>query len=193
GYGGQIYLGEKTGAIRDRAFARELADALAGITHPETGEPAFDVRWKEELFAGAFVDKAPELMILPRDERIHVDSSRRLWSDAFARNERPYTRGGANFSGQHARTGILAAAGPGIQLADVPEGSEITQIPATLLALHGVAATMDGPPIEAILDSAAASERRPAAVASRPPPRAPAYSKEEEARAIERLRELGYE
>ena len=193
GYGGQIYLGEETGAIRDRSFARELADALAEIAHPETGEPAFEVRWKDELFRGAFVDKGPELMILPRDERIHVDSSRRLWPDAFARNERPHTHGGAGFSGHHARTGILAAAGPGIQLADVPEGSEITQMPATLLALHGVSAAMDAPPLEAILDPLVASERRPVAASSRPPPPAPAYSKEDEARMIERLRELGYE
>ena len=42
-------------------------------------------------------------------------------------------------------TGILAAAGPGIGLADVPaEGSEITQLPATILALHGLRPTSTG-------------------------------------------------
>ena len=122
GYGGQIYLGEVTGAEGDRRLADELAEAFARIPHPEFGEPAFDVLRKDELYHGFYLDKAPELVLLPRDERIHVDSTRQRWSETFQRHERLFARGTAHFSGQHAVTGILAAAGPGIVVADVPQG-----------------------------------------------------------------------
>jgi predicted AlkP superfamily phosphohydrolase/phosphomutase len=193
GYGGQIYLGEITGAVTDRRFARELDEAFAGISHPESGERAFEVRRKEELYRGFYLDKAPELVLLPRDERIHVDSSRQRWSDAFQRHERLFARGTAHFSGQHAITGILAAAGPGIARVDMPQGCEITQVPATILALHGLEATLDAPAIEAILSPAAMPARRPVGAVSQTPIEPPAYTQEEEARMVERLRDLGYE
>ena len=91
-------------------------------------------------------------MILPRDERIHVESSRRSWRTAFERHDHLDPESFYGYSGHHGVTGILAAAGPGIRTADVPAGSEITQIPATILALHGLAARLDGTPIEAILE-----------------------------------------
>jgi hypothetical protein len=193
GYGGQIYLGELTGAAEDTGFARELADALASIRHPETDAPAFEVRTKEELYRGAFYEKAPELVLLPFDERVHVESSHQQWPAAFERHERLLVRGSGHFSGQHARTGILAAAGPGIRTADLPESADITRLPATLLALFGLAADLDGAALEEILDPEITSERRPVAVAARAPVQRPVYSKEEEARMIERLRDLGYE
>jgi predicted AlkP superfamily phosphohydrolase/phosphomutase len=193
GYGGQIYLGERTGAVDDAGFARELAEALGSIPHPETSEPAFEVKMKEEIYWGAFYEKAPDLVLLPFDERVHVESSHQQWPDVFERHERLLVRGSGHFSGQHARTGILAAAGPGIRSAHLPDTAEITQLPGTLLALLGVATELDGAPLEAILDPAAASERRPVGVAARTPVERPVYSKEEEARIVERLRDLGYE
>jgi predicted AlkP superfamily phosphohydrolase/phosphomutase len=193
GYGGQIYLGEITEAERDRCFAQELAEALAAIAHPESGEPAFEVKWKEELYRGFYLDKAPELVLLPRDERIHVDSSRQRWSEAFQRHERLFARGTAHFSGQHAITGILAAAGPGIAHVHMPRGSEITQMPATILALHGLEAPLDAPAIEEILAPAAMPARRPVGTVSQTPVEPPAYTREQETRMVKRLRDLGYE
>ncbi|MGH3028823.1 MAG: alkaline phosphatase family protein, partial [Gaiellaceae bacterium] len=98
GYGGQIYLGEVSGAEGDRGLADELAAALAEVSHPESGEPAFDVRRKEELYRGFYLDRAPELVLLPRDERIHVDSTRQRWSETFHRHEHLFARGAAHFS-----------------------------------------------------------------------------------------------
>jgi len=190
--GGQIFLGETSGARRDAGFAQELHDALAAIRHPRSGEPAFDVQRKEELYRGPFLDKAPELVILPRDERIHVDSSRRAWPRAFDLHDRLDPESFYGYSGHHGVTGILAAAGPGIRMADVPAGSDITQIAATLLALHGISAAHEGAPIEAILEDTPARGEivvGPRAEASR----ASVYSEEEEARMVEKLRDLGYE
>jgi predicted AlkP superfamily phosphohydrolase/phosphomutase len=191
--GGQIYLGEASGARDDPGVRRELAEALADVRHPETGEPAFDVLAEEELYRGPFLERAPEIVILPRDERIHVDSSRRRWPAAFERHDRLDPESFYGYSGHHGVTGILAAAGPGIRPADVPAGSEITQLPATILALHGLAAPgLDAGPVEAILDPSL--ERREAGpVAAGPRAEGSVYSEDEEARMIERLRDLGYE
>jgi predicted AlkP superfamily phosphohydrolase/phosphomutase len=192
--GGQIYLGEASRARADRGFQRELATALAAVAHPETGLPAFDVLEKEELYRGAYLERAPELVILPRDERIHVDSSRRPWDSPFERHDRLDPESFYGYSGHHGLTGILAAAGPGIRLADVPEGTEITQLPATILALAGLSADgLDGDPVEALLDPGL--ERHALSTADTDAPRGDGsvYTAEEEARMIERLRDLGYE
>ena len=193
GYGGQIYLGEVTGAEEDRGLANELAEALAEVRHPESGERAFDVRRKEELYRGFYLDKAPELVLLPRDERVHVDSTRQRWSETFQRHERLFARGTAHFSGQHAVTGILAAAGPGIGRAAVPPGSEITQIPVTILALHGLGGEFDAPAIDAILDAGATGPRRQVEGVSKTPVNPAGYTPEEEDVIVRRLRDLGYE
>jgi hypothetical protein len=119
-----------------------------------------------------------------------VDSSRRPWETPFERHERLDPESFYGYSGHHGLTGILAAAGPGIRPADVPAGSEIGQLPATLLALHGLSAELDYGPIEAILD---ASPERAVAAKAVSSTEASVYTEEEEARMIEKLRDLGYE
>lgn len=191
--GGQVYLGEVTGARADPAFENELAAALAAIPHPETAEPAFDVKRKEELYRGPYVARAPELVLLPRDERIHVDSSRRPWTRAFDRHERLDPEHFYGYSGHHALNGILAAAGPGIRPADVPAGAEITQMPATLLALLGLAADLEGAALEPIVENGAPREDAPARTRPSRGGEGSVYSEEEETKMLERLRDLGYE
>ena len=191
GYGGQIYLADGAGG-GDNGLLAELKAALADITHPETQEPVFEVKTKHELYRGPFLDRAPELFLLPRDERVYADSSRQLWHEAFQRNERLVVRGATSYSGQHALNGILAAAGPGVRRAVVPDGTEITSLPATLLALLGLSAELEAAPIEAILAGDGVRERRDVP-ATRRPAEASVYSKKEEQEMIRRLEELGYE
>ena len=191
--GGQIFLGEASGARADPRFAERLAAELAEIRHPESGAPAFDVRRKEELYHGPHLDKAPEIVILPRDERIHVDSSRRAWPAAFERHERLDPEHFYGYSGHHGLTGILAAAGPGIRPGRVPAGSEITQLPATLLHLLGLGADdLDGAPIESILADAGGPLAVTSPLETTVAPQS-VYSDAEEEDMIERLRDLGYE
>jgi predicted AlkP superfamily phosphohydrolase/phosphomutase len=191
GFGGQIFFAE--GAGDDETLVAELEAALAEITHPETREPLFDVRRKHELYHGPFLDRAPDLFLLSRDERVHADSSRQLWCETFQRHERLVVRGTTNYSGQHALTGIFAAAGPGIRTGTVPNGTEIASVPATLLALLGVSAELEAAPIESILVGGRAPLRRPVIGEPRAPVETSTYSKEEEEEIIRRLRDLGYE
>jgi hypothetical protein len=134
-------------------------------------------------------------MLIPYDERINVDPSRRRWSEVFERHERLDPAVSYGYSGHHGVTGIIAASGPGIQPADVPDGAEIVQLPATILRLLGLSAEgLDGEPLGAILDEDA--EPAAAVVAADTAPKAsdePVYSQEEEEQMIERLRDLGYE
>ncbi|MBD0289702.1 MAG: alkaline phosphatase family protein [Thermoleophilia bacterium] len=193
GTGGQIFLSEASGAVRDRRFEEELVQALTDIRHPETGERAFDVRRKEELYRGPFLHKAPELVILPHDERIHVDQSRRHYAAAFERHERLDPRAQYGYSGHHGLRGILAAGGPGLSSGPLERDAEITQVPATLLSLFGLSMPMDGVPLAlageagGLNDAAARAEPAVGVVEE------PVYSEEEEAAMAERLRDLGYE
>jgi len=192
---GQLYLGELTGARDDPEYIDSLAAELAEVPHPQTGEPAFQVLRKEELFTGPFLDKAPELMLIPYDERINVDPSRRRWTEAFERHERLDPEVSYGYSGHHGVTGILAATGPGIQPADVPNGAEIAQLPATILTLLGLSAEgLDGKPLAEILeDGAGAAAESVAPAMAQEASDEPVYSEEEERQMVERLRDLGYE
>jgi hypothetical protein len=153
------------------------------------------IKRKEELYHGPFLHKAPELVVLPRDERISVDSSRRGWTDAFERHDRLDPEVSYGYSGHHGVTGILAAAGPGIAFGAAPESAGITQIPATICRLLGLELEgADGAPIEEILaDGTGGGARRVAGVEAQAAGDAPVYSAEEEAVILERLRDLGYE
>jgi predicted AlkP superfamily phosphohydrolase/phosphomutase len=192
--GGQLFLGELTGARRDRRFVEALGEELGALEHPETGGPAFRVVHKEELYEGPFVDKAPELILLPYDERIHVDASRRRFESAFERRERLDPEHAYGFSAHHGVNGILAAGGPGIRPADLPEGAEIVQLAGTILRLLGLSAEgLDGAPLEAILEETAPSAPPASSTAPQAASEEPVYSEEEEAAMVERLRDLGYE
>jgi predicted AlkP superfamily phosphohydrolase/phosphomutase len=191
---GQLYLGELTGARNDKPYIDALAAEIAEIPHPETGEPAFEVKRKEELWSGQFLDKAPELVLLPYDERINVDPSRRRWTEAFERHEKLDPEVSYGYSGHHGVTGILAAAGPGLELADVPDGAEIVQLPATILRLHGLSADgLDAAPLEDLLSDAAPAAGVATAAPSHEASEEPVYTEEEERQMVEKLRDLGYE
>jgi predicted AlkP superfamily phosphohydrolase/phosphomutase len=194
GAGGQIFIGEASGARMDPAFAERLAEELGEIRHPDTGEPAFTLHRKEELYHGPHLGKAPELVVIPRDGRVYVEASHRRWTRPFDRHERLDPSISYGFSGHHGLTGILAAAGPGIQPAGVVEGAEITQMAATILRLFGLEQEgLDGAPLNDLLgqlDTVGHAQRQTAAAGAT---EGTVYSEEEERVILERLRDLGYE
>jgi hypothetical protein len=111
GYGGLIYLSESNPSRQDPMLLEELRAGLGSVTHPTTGSPAFEVLRKEEVYAGPFIDRAPELIVLPRDERIHVASTPRPAAEPFKALDD--LENGGNWSGHHAVSGFLVASGSG--------------------------------------------------------------------------------
>src|SRR5262249_41279670 len=155
---------------------------------------AFQVLRKEELYSGAFLDKAPELLLIPYDERINVDPSRRRWTEVFERHERLDPEVSYGYSGHHGVNGILAAARPGLHAAEMPGDAEIVQLPATILHLHGLSAQgLDGAPLAGILEDATPAAGAATAAPAHEASEEPVYSEEEERQMIEKLRDLGYE
>ena len=88
--------------------------------------------------------------------------------------------------------GFLLADGPGIRQGSVPDGSTFGQMASTLLALHGLEAGLELPPI-AILDDSELPSRREVEAAAQTPVDEPTYTPEQEAAIVEHLRALGYE
>ncbi len=190
--GGQVYLGEAPGARGDSAFTERLVAQLEAERHPETGEPLLHVLRKADIYQGPYLDRAPDLIVLTIDERIHVDSLRLRGVAALEVHDHLDPENAYGYSGHHGVDGILAASGPGIRPGVVPAGSGIVQMAATILRLHGIEAEgLDGAPIDAILTGAGEAVR---VVAQGPTASEEGvYSAEEEAGILERLRDLGYE
>ena len=190
--GGQVYLGESSGAIADPALAERIATELEAERHPETGEQMLRVLRKPDIYHGPHIDRAPDLIVLSIDERIHVDSLRRSGTPAIEVHDTLDPENAYGYSGHHGIDGILGARGPGIRPGRVPEGSGIVQMAATIMRLHGIEADgLDGPPIDAIL----AGEGDAVHVAAQATDGSDegVYSADEEAGILERLRDLGYE
>jgi predicted AlkP superfamily phosphohydrolase/phosphomutase len=190
--GGQVYLGESSGASADPALAERIATELEAERHPETGEQLLRVLRKPDIYHGPHLDRAPDLIVLSIDERIHVDSLRRTGTPVIEVHDTLDPENAYGYSGHHGVDGILAARGPGIRPGSVPEGSGIVQMAATILRLHGIEADgLDGAPIDAIL----AGEGDAVHVAAEATDASDegVYSADEEAGILERLRDLGYE
>ncbi len=147
---------------------------------------------KADIYHGPYVDRAPDLIVLTIDERVHVDSLRLRGVAAIEVHDHLDPEHSYGYSGHHGVDGILAAAGPGIRPGVVPAGTGIVQMAATILRLHGIAAEgLDGEPIDAIL--AAAGDAVQVAAQGQAGSEEGVYSAEEEAGILERLRDLGYE
>jgi predicted AlkP superfamily phosphohydrolase/phosphomutase len=190
--GGQVYLGESSGASADPALAERIATELEAERHPETGEQLLRVLRKPDIYHGPHLDRAPDLIVLSIDERIHVDSLRRSGTPAMEVHDTLDPENAYGYSGHHGIDGILGARGPGIRRGSVPEGSGIVQMAATILRLHGIESDgLDGAPIDAIL----AGEGDAVHVAAQATDGSDegVYSADEEAGILERLRDLGYE
>jgi predicted AlkP superfamily phosphohydrolase/phosphomutase len=189
GYGGLIYLSEANPVRHDPALLDDLERGLNEVLHPASRERAFDVLRKEEVYSGPFLDRAPELIVLPRDERIHVASSPRPGVEAFAAIDDLETGGG--WSGHHAVDGFLVASGEGITRGSAPDGATFGQMASTLLALHGLDADLELGPIRTILEEVPGPVRVEATAPDTSD--AEVFTPEQEAAIVAQLRALGYE
>jgi predicted AlkP superfamily phosphohydrolase/phosphomutase len=86
-----------------------VADELLGFTDPETGaHPIAAVLRKEEVLSGAYLDRAPDLLLVP-DALYSLSHARHLVEEADW------------LSGDHRPEGVYVLAGPGIASGPGPE------------------------------------------------------------------------
>jgi predicted AlkP superfamily phosphohydrolase/phosphomutase len=111
-----------------------LIEGLTALEHPDTGERVIDrVLRREEAYSGPFVDKAPDLIIIPTlgyTVSSFVSDERRLWASPDTYHNQ--------WSGVHREEGILILWGPEIREGHRLERARIYDVAPTILALKGL-------------------------------------------------------
>jgi predicted AlkP superfamily phosphohydrolase/phosphomutase len=195
---GSVYLNvegrEPEGMVkpgREYQQVREEIIRLArNFAHPHTGEPLIgEILKKEDIYHGPYLDRAPDLILRPRDERDIffglADFGSNVTVDTVYR-----------YSGMHRDYGLLIMSGNGVKDGGTIEGAGIEDLAPTILYAMGcpVPGDMDGQ----VLDGAFTDEFKahmPLVHGDEASSRAleeTGYSEEAEAEIKERLRGLGY-
>ncbi|HIQ02287.1 MAG TPA: hypothetical protein EYH30_09205 [Anaerolineales bacterium] len=191
---------EEYEALRER-----IIEALLELRDPDDGQPVVSrVYRKEELFAGPYLDVAPDLYVHWREDAyLSWSNMARSRSEIFTRPRAlemddvvPDESSGARV-GCHRQEGILLFYGEKVRRGATVEGAQIVDVAPTVLALMGepVPAEMDGRVLEEAIDEGyleAAPVRRVAGGGEGARDEGMGYSDEESELVKERLRELGY-
>jgi len=187
---------EPRGFVRadDRlALCREVRQTLLALRDPWSGAPVVDEVWRrEELFEGAFVDRAPDLLLrLALDEGYSYNL---MPSGSAPAGTGPWRklapsehlgRKGRSLPGSHRERGLFVAAGPRVASVGRIE-AHIADASATLLARMDVAPAPEasGRVLWEILRSVGAARAMPAVSVRR--------ARGNPERVEQRLRALGY-
>jgi predicted AlkP superfamily phosphohydrolase/phosphomutase len=193
---GPLYLNvkgrEPEGIVKPGRDYERVRDELAAqarqLRDPRTGRRLVgQVLYREEVYSGDHLEEAPDLILIPRDERdIFFGLS------DFGSNEivQPMYR----YSGMHRDHGLLLMMGPQVKPAAHFADAAIIDLAPTILAAMGVPIPqdMDGRTLgEALLGEAAfPTVTRPASVNGQS--KAAGYSPEEARQIERRLRSMGY-
>jgi len=137
---GQIYLNvrdrEPEGIVEPGAeyesVRDEIIERLKRLTHPETGMALTEsVYRREELYSGAQVERAPDIVFLFRG----------LETAAFGEYEFASSRildVSRGISGTHRLDGVFILCGPNVKRGHCVSGAHITDLAPTLLHLLGI-------------------------------------------------------
>ncbi len=136
---GQIYMnvrGREPQGILDPGEEYEAARTriigdLGTLTEPGGGEPLFESVWRrEELYRGELVDRAPDILFLPKDMRWKALGVLDFISNRFIL---------PNFgqSGDHRMDGMFTIAGPPIRRGHQLQAAHMLDVAPTLLHLLG--------------------------------------------------------
>lgn len=186
---GPIYINRElvTDEAEYEALRDDLVARLEALEHPQSGERMMEKVWKrEEAYTGPFVDRAPDLVAVPKlgyTVASQVFDDGRVWA----------TGEEYHWEAIHRVEGILLLHGPEVEPGKRLEDARIYDVAPTILALKGlpVPDDMDGRVLaEAMRDTDRyrSVERVEGGVADR----SHRFSKEEEDALQDRLRSLGY-
>ncbi len=192
GYIGEVHINLKgrepqgivaPGAEYERTRDQVIAD-LRALKLPD-GTPLVEHIWKkEEIYRGAHLAQAPDILFLPRNlETIAFGDfefgSNKVLQPAFG------------VSSSHRMNGILIVNGAGVKNAGEFGGAQLPDLAPTILHLMGlpVPTDMDGRVLSEALAEARAVEFGGTSAGQSP---SDGYTEEEEREVIERLADLGY-
>ena len=176
-----------------------ITEALLELRDPTDGQTVVSrVYRKEELFAGPYLDAAPDLYVRWRDDAYVV------WSNETVPRSQVFTRprvlemddvvpdesAGARV-GCHRQEGIVLFYGDKVRAGGHIEGAQLVDLAPTILALmdEPIPTTMDGRVLDIARDL---TVRQVVGDAAHPEPSGDGYSEQEREQVEERLRELGY-
>lgn len=166
----------------------DLTETLLGLRDAE-GQPLLAAVYRpEQLFAGPYLDQAPDLFLRPFDPGDIV-------TDGLLRRGRLYRTEAQGAGGWHRQEGILVAAGQAIrQGARIGSPPVLLDIAPTALRLLGFAppAGMDGRILSELLHPPESPLQELPALAGKEMLQSEPLSAAEDAALVERLRGLGY-
>jgi predicted AlkP superfamily phosphohydrolase/phosphomutase len=168
------------------AVIERVREALLAVRESATGEaPVYSVRRREEVYAGPYVDRAPDLAVELADG--WTMPSKLSWR---MRGKCPAQRS-QGWAGVHRSDAILLAAGPAVRPGTAPVNGRLADVAPTVLALVGLesAQALDGRALDEMFLFPAERKRVVVGPASGA---AGGYSADDEAIVARRLAELGY-
>ena len=195
---GSIYLNvkgrEPEGIVEPGQEYEEVREEIVSLArdfvHPRTGEPLIgEILKREDIYEGPYLDRAPDLILRPRDDRDIFFGLADFGSNATVDTVYRY-------SGMHRDFGLLMMSGKGVRQGAKIEGAGIEDMAPTILYAMGcpVPKDMDGKVLSGVfteefrnqvtlLQSEEGSSRELHETA---------YTEEAEEEIKERLRGLGY-
>jgi predicted AlkP superfamily phosphohydrolase/phosphomutase len=191
---GIVEPGAEYERLRDKIVAR-----LLDWRHPETGQPVVArARRREELYKGAAVEFAPDIVLEPALDRGYAHT---LLSSGgqpgaplrkLAAHERLGAKGGS-MNGSHRPDGVLILAGAGVRAGVRLSGAQILDVAPTLLHLLSAPQPdhFDGQVLTKALVHSGEVMCSPEEGGIRSPPSP--YSAEQAAAVEQRLQGLGYQ
>jgi predicted AlkP superfamily phosphohydrolase/phosphomutase len=132
---GSIYLNvkgrEPEGIVEPGQEYEEVREEIIQLArefvHPETGEPLIgEILKREDVYEGPYLDRAPDLILRPRDDRNIFFGLADFGSNATVDTVYRY-------SGMHRDYGMLIMSGKGVQRGARIEGAEIQDMAPTIL------------------------------------------------------------
>lgn len=177
---GTVERGAEYERVRD-----ELIQDLRELKLPN-GEPLIEQIWKkEEIYHGAHLDDAPDILFFPKNLETIAFGDFEFGSNKIL--EPSY-----GVSSSHRMNGILIASGPNIAPVSSIQSPNLTDLAPTILHLLNlpIPRDMDGRVLSEMFSETRAIEYGGSAELERT--RGDAYSEEDEAQVLERLKDLGY-
>ncbi|HUW94953.1 MAG TPA: hypothetical protein VMW58_04140, partial [Anaerolineae bacterium] len=195
---GSIYINvrgrEPDGVVEPGREYEEVREEIIRLAResvdPQTGEPLIgEILRKEDIYQGPYLDRAPDLILRPRDDRNIFFGLADFGSNAIVDTVYRY-------SGMHRDYGMLIMSGKGVQKGARIEGAEIQDMAPTILYAMEcpVPQDMDGKVLSAVFTEEFRAQvplLRSEDDSSRDI-EGSAYTEEAEEEIKERLRGLGY-